>query len=62
MTLADRNALVTRTLRHIELAFPLIGSVPLIELTCRALARDHDLCVTPDEVTRVLAEEAGFVH
>lgn len=61
MSLRDRQALITRTLRHIELAFPLIASATLIELTCVALARDHGLTVTPDEVTRVLAQAAGFV-
>lgn len=58
MTLKIRHARIDRAYHNASRAFPCASHDTLLELTSTALAREHGLVVTPDEIVRVLSQLA----
>ena len=58
MTLRDRTALIDRAVHNAERAFPCASSATLFELARSALAREHGLVVSDEEIQRALSAAA----
>jgi len=55
MTAHERTQLIDRAVHNAERAFPCASSATLFELAIAAIAREHGLVVTPEEIERVLS-------
>lgn len=55
MTLADRTALIDRTVRYVETTYPPMTLPSLLDVACATIAIREGFTVTPDEITRVLS-------
>jgi len=58
MTLQERTQLIDRAVHNAERAFPCASSATLFELARAALAREHGLVVSDEEIQRVLSQAA----